>query len=56
MQASDVHDRQYAGEKIEPQVERVASPDNVMKAEILEDDGEVFKSHTGQADFRVLGW
>ncbi|KAH8667053.1 transmembrane amino acid transporter protein-domain-containing protein [Xylariales sp. PMI_506] len=26
------------------------------KAEVLEDDGEVFKRNTGQAEFRSLGW
>ncbi|KAI9641909.1 hypothetical protein NHQ30_009777 [Ciborinia camelliae] len=33
-----------------------ATPDKVLVKEVLEDDGEVFKSHTGQAQFRSLGW
>ncbi len=27
-----------------------------LKTEALEDDGEVFKSHTGRVQFRALGW
>jgi hypothetical protein len=28
----------------------------VLEAEVLDDEGEVFKRGTGQADFRTLGW
>ncbi|KAF2798708.1 hypothetical protein K505DRAFT_333221 [Melanomma pulvis-pyrius CBS 109.77] len=37
-------------------IERQITPDETQKGEVLEDDGEVFKSHTGQAEFRALGW
>lgn len=43
-------------EKIESGLERQSTPDRNLKTEVLEDDGEVFKSHTGQAEFRALGW
>lgn len=43
-------------EKIELGTERPSTPDRNLKTEMLEDDGEVFKSHTGQAEFRALGW
>jgi hypothetical protein len=49
---------QDAVEKIEPgpRAEDQVVPDVDLKAEIAEDDGEVFKSHTGAAEFRALGW
>lgn len=37
-------------------MERQITSDENQKGEVMEDDGEVFKSHTGQAEFRVLGW
>lgn len=37
-------------------VERQITSEETQKGEVLEDDGEVFKSHTGQAEFRALGW
>lgn len=38
-------------------VERAVTLDDTQKGEVLEEDeGEVFKSHTGQAEFRALGW
>jgi hypothetical protein len=49
---------QDAVEKIEPgprAKDQVVS-DVDLKAEIVEDDGEVFKTHTGAAEFRALGW
>lgn len=36
---------------MEPQV----TPDEDIRAEVLEDDGEVFKANAGQAQFRALG-
>ncbi|KAI1857905.1 hypothetical protein JX265_010935 [Neoarthrinium moseri] len=43
-------------EKIEEGVQRSATPDEVSKTEALDDDQEVFKSGTGNTDFRALGW
>lgn len=37
-------------------VERQATVDESLKGEFIEDEGEVFKSHTGHAEFRALGW
>jgi hypothetical protein len=37
-------------------VDREVAVDETLKGEIVEDDGEVFKSHTGHAEFRALGW
>lgn len=47
---------QGAAEKIEQEVERQITTDENLKTEVLEDDGEVFKSNVGQAEFRALGW
>lgn len=37
-------------------VDREVTVDENLKGEVVEDDGEVFKSHTGHAEFRALGW
>ncbi|OAL20297.1 hypothetical protein AYO22_09009 [Fonsecaea multimorphosa] len=44
------------GEKIEVGVVQEPVQDSILKADLSEDDGEVFKSHTGVAEFRALGW
>lgn len=36
-------------------VERPVTPEEDIRAGIFEDDGEVFKASTGQAQFRALG-
>ncbi|KAH8889051.1 hypothetical protein GQ53DRAFT_723842 [Thozetella sp. PMI_491] len=51
-----VNSNHDAVEKIEFGAERVVTADVHLKAEILEDDGEVFRSNTGSAEFRALGW
>lgn len=43
------------GEKSIMGVERPVSPDEDIRAEMSEDDGEVFKTNAGQAQFRALG-
>lgn len=35
--------------------ERSVTPEEDIRAEVLEDDGEVFKANAGQAQFRALG-
>lgn len=56
MYASESHPRPDASEKIQLESE-IHSPDVNLKTEVLdEDDGEVFRSHTGTAEFRALGW
>lgn len=48
---------QDAADKIDPSVERQVTSDEMLKSEVLDDDeGEVFKSHTGHAEYRALGW
>lgn len=37
-------------------VERQVTADENLKGEIIDDEGEVFKSHTGHTEFRALGW
>jgi len=56
MHASESIPSQDAADKIELVIERQVTPDEIMKTEVLEDDGEVFKSHTGHAEYRALGW
>ncbi|KAK5058751.1 hypothetical protein LTR84_011015 [Exophiala bonariae] len=36
-------------------IERQVTPEEDLRAEILEDDGEVFKTNAGQAQYRALG-
>lgn len=48
--------KQDPEDKIEPGIERRLTADGIEKTEVLEDDGEVFRSHTGKAEFRALGW
>ncbi|KAG9234309.1 transmembrane amino acid transporter protein-domain-containing protein [Amylocarpus encephaloides] len=46
-----------ATDKIEQAgLERNATPEEIWKTEVMEDDGEVFKSNTGHAEYRALGW
>lgn len=42
-------------EKITPGTGRPATPEEAMKGEVVEDDGEVFKTNEGEAQFRTLG-
>lgn len=37
-------------------LEHQITSDENLKGEVVEDDGEVFKSNTGHAEFRALGW
>lgn len=46
----------YGDDKIQQSTERAATPEEVLRTEVLEDDGEVFKSNTGHGEFRALGW
>ncbi len=55
MYTSESPPRQDAVEKMEIGVEPQVIPDEISKVEDLEDDGEVFKSHTGHAEYRSLG-
>ncbi len=57
MHGSESNPSYDAAEKTELRVERHITPDAAMlKTEVLGDDGEVFKSHTGKVEFRALGW
>ncbi|OAG37943.1 hypothetical protein AYO21_07793 [Fonsecaea monophora] len=57
MQDSEGETTQEVGEKIETGISQEAVQDSsILKADLSEDDGEVFKSHTGVAEFRALGW
>ncbi len=56
MYTSESPPRQDAVEKMEIGAEPQVVPDEISKIEDLEDDGEVFKSHTGHAEYRALGW
>lgn len=40
----------------QPEIERCITAEEARKTEVLEDDGEVFKSHTGHDEYRALGW
>lgn len=46
--------------KSEPGLTTITTDDGVKDGtvtdQVPEDEGEVFKSHTGQAEFRALGW
>ena len=42
-------------ENITPEITRQGTPDEAMKGEIVDDDGEVFKMNEGQTQFRTLG-
>jgi hypothetical protein len=46
---------QGLNEKSPQGVERQLTPEDDIRAEILEDDGEVFKANAGQTQFRALG-
>ncbi|CZR62156.1 related to neutral amino acid permease [Phialocephala subalpina] len=56
MHVSESVPSQVMADKIEYGVERQITPEDMLKTEVLEDDGEVFKSRTGHAEFRALGW
>lgn len=55
MEATKESVTQYTGEKMALQAEGSVSPEESLRAEVLEDDGEVFKANAGQAQFRALG-
>lgn len=56
MHASNSGTPQKVDEKIEYGINGDVTPEEILKGEVLEDAGEIFKSHNGQAEFRSLGW
>ncbi len=57
MSASEPKTKYDGPDKIEIGIERQMTSDEMTKTQVLDDDeGEVFKSHTGHAEYRALGW
>ena len=55
MDASRAISNKGMDEKFTPGLERQPTPEESMRGEVVEDDGEVFKVNEGQAQFRTLG-
>lgn len=55
MNISDKTPNTDMDEKITPGLNRPTTPDEAMKGEVVEDDGEVFKMNEGGTQFRTLG-
>lgn len=47
----------HAEEKKDPSIDLdIPAESAALEAEVVDDDGEVFRSSTGQGNFRTLGW